>query len=883
MKFVINTDLSEKYSDLTFGVIIAKNVDNSRKNSALKQLLTGLTVQTQKKFKGVSLKELPNISKWRAVFNEISAKSYKTLVEEVLNRAINKNEVLYGDNLSNIRDYMMLKWQLPIMCFSLDDIYGDLVLEYEDNSIYYKDQGNKLTKKWNLDQEARGKANNETKNVLFLIENLGIISDEELQEKMNEFASMLKKYTFPKEVEIDILKSPKKEKELGVVGLSELKESVEDQKEQKEPYVFNPEVKEPADYANEVIKTEEPQQAESPKQPSQTKSQQIDLDTGSLKFKIQQLLKEAAEKVFPDADLTGLKAEYPRDKEHGDYACSVALKLAKQLSMNPMEVAEKIIEKIEPVQFIEKAEAAAPGFINIRLSKDWLESKIADYSKGEMLYDNTLGKNNNVVIDYSHPNIAKPLGVHHLLSTIIGQSIYNIYKSLGFNTIGVNHLGDWGTQFGKLIYAYKTWGDKRKVEKNPIPELLKLYVKFHDEAEQNPEIEDKGRFEFKKLEEGDEENTKLWEWIKDLSLLEIQKAYKILDIQFDEYMGESFYNDKMQPIIEDGKNRGIFTEGEGGSLIYNFNEEDVSPVVIQKSDGATLYMTRDIATLAYRIDTWNPVKILYVVDSAQSLHFKQLFVIGEKLGYTSAHLEHVSFGRMRLPDKSMSTRKGNVVLLEDLLKDGVNKAKKIVKEKSKKLKKKEQEAVANMIAVGAIKYNVLSQNRTTEISFDWDRMLSTEGNSAPYLQYVAARADSILRKAEKESGKAGKKAVKKGKKKAEEENEMQIDLFQAIEHVEKVNKESIKPLEDPLEYNVARMLIKFQEYLVMAAEEYKPNLLSNYLYDLAQAFNSFYNTVPVIQAENEEVKEARLILCQAVSNIMKEGLKILGIKVPERM
>lgn len=859
MKFIVSETISEKYSSLSFGIVVAKRIDNSKKTSALAQMYDGLKAQINQQLKDVNPEDMPKVSNWRTVFEEISAKTFQTSMEKVLYKALKNKEIPFNDNLSRIRDYFMLKWQLPIMCFSLDDIYGDIHLEYEKNNIFYRDQGSALTKKWNSEQFTRGSANKETHNVCFIIENLGILNEEELKEKTHEIALTIQRYCGGGEFEEDILHSPRKEKDLNVVGLSEY---------------------DPAKYGEEEVKPEpEPEQKPEPEKTTE-ESDEV-LDTNSLKARLTVLLKEACRKAYPEVDPSSLTVEYPRDPENGDYACSIAMKLSKRLLKDPPTIAERIIQNAEPVQFVGALEVALPGFINIKIARSWMESKVKDIAEDSQTYDSTLGQGKAVVFDYSSPNTAKPLGVHHLLSTVIGQALYNIYKHIGFKSVGINYLGDWGTQFGKLIYAYKIWGNKKTVEKNPVPELLKLYVKFHEEAEQDKSIEDKAREEFKKMEEGNEENMNLWKWFNEMSRKDLEKTYDTLGIHFDEYIGESFFNDKMKPVIEEGKAKGVFEEGDGGALIVKFENEKYPPYMIQKSDGATLYSTRDLASLEYRIKRWGPSQLIYVVDTAQSLHFKQLFETAKLMGFDSAKMVHVSFGRMHLPDRSMSTRKGNVVLLDEVLNEGFERAGKIVEEKSKDLKKKEREDVAKKIAIGAIKYNILSQNRSTDITFDWDKMLSIEGNSAPYLQYTVARAESILRKYN-EMAREGKRPESKKKREMAEDENKQIDIFEALDRVDGYD-DNFKPLEHPLEMAVARLLIKFQEYLVLAAEEYKPNLLSNYLYDLAQQFNSFYNSVSVLQADSKHVRLVRLNLTKSVSRVLKEGLEILGIEVPERM
>ncbi len=890
MKFVVSEKISENHPSLSFGVVVAKRIDNTKKTNALAQIYDGLQAQICKEFSDVNPKQIPKVSNWRSIFETISAKTFETSMEQILYKALKQKEISFTDNMSRIRDYCMLKWQMPIMCFSLDDIYGDIELVEENGAIFYKDQAGVLTKKWNSIQFSRGSITRETENVACIIENLGIMEEEQLEEKMHEMALMIQRYCHGGEFEEDVIQAPRKEKDLGVVGLSEYVPSQYKDDAAKTPESSSSDTQKDTQKpkSSEDMAVEKPQQE--PKSQQETRPQpprpaEQPLDTNSLKARLTVLLQEACQKAFPEADVTSLKVEYPRDPEHGDYACSIAMKLSKRLLKDPPTIAEKIVQHIEPVQFIGAVEVALPGFINIPIARPWLESKVKDIAEGGALFDTTLGGGKTVVFDYSSPNTAKPLGVHHLLSTVIGQALYNIYSHLGFSSVGVNHLGDWGTQFGKLIYAYKTWGNKKAVEKNPVPELLKLYVKFHEEAEQDRSLEDKGREEFKKLEEGNKENQELWSWFNELSRKDLEATYEELGIHFDEYIGESYFNDKMKPIIDEGKEKGIFKEGEKGALIVEFEDEKMPPYMIQKSDGATLYSTRDLATLAYRLQRWEPSQLVYVVDSAQSLHFKQLFATARMLGYTSAKLKHVSFGRMHLPDRSMSTRKGNVVLLEEVLNEARDRAGKIVEEKSGDLKKKERDQVAKQVAIGAVKYNILSQNRTTDITFDWDKMLSIEGDSAPYLQYTVARAQSIIRKYNEvvREGKKPEKNSEKDKKTSQqqEENE-QIDIFEALDRVEGYD-DNFKPLEHPLEIALARMIVKCQEYIVAAAEEYKPHLVATYLYEVAQQFNSFYNTVSVLQADSKQVRLTRLNLTKSVIRIVTEGLTILGIEVPERM
>ena len=572
-------------------------------------------------------------------------------------------------------------------------------------------------------------------------------------------------------------------------------------------------------------------------------------DQNFLKNKVKELVKEALKQTYQNIDLEKVEVEYPASQEHGDYSSNIALKLSKDLGGNPREIAEKIKEAINESELIEKVDIAGPGFLNFFISKESLNQELSKVLSEKENYGSlSLGNNENIIVEYSSPNIAKPLGVHHLLSTIIGQSLYNIYKSCGFNSISINHIGDWGTQFGKLTYAYKTWGSKEEIEKDPIPELLKLYVKFHDESEKDPSIENNGREEFKKLEEGDSENKEIWQWFVDLSLKEIEETYKKLGgIHFDHIVGESFYEDKMGAILEDGKKKNIIVEGEQGAYVVHFDDEKTPTVPVQKKDGATLYMTRDLATLKYRIENFKPQKILYIVDTAQKLHFRQLFNIAEMLGFYNNQAEHVVFGRMSMKDTKMSTRKGNIVLLKEVLDEAIIRAKKIIKEKDSDLS--DIENISYHVGVGAVKYSILSQNRISDIVFDWDNMLSLDGNSAPYLLYTYARARSILRK----------------------------------NKIERTETSNIDFEIDEKAMNLLRKLPKFSEQIAKAAETNKPNIIANYLYSLAQDFNSLYNSVSILGEENHNKKTFLLNLVDASSQVIKNALSLLCIEVVEEM
>ncbi len=567
---------------------------------------------------------------------------------------------------------------------------------------------------------------------------------------------------------------------------------------------------------------------------------------------IQEVIYKAAKKAGFDLSTEDVHVEKTRMLEHGHFATNIAMFLAGRTGKKPREVAEMVLKALDQLLFT-KVEIAGPGFINL-----WVEQKfyttecqslagdLRDYLYGS--FNGPIKK--TMVIDTSHPNIAKPMGVHHLLSTVIGDSIKKICKRMGYKVINDNYLGDWGTQFGKLIYAIRKWGSMSVIEKNPIPELLKLYVKFHNEAEKDPELDDFGRAEFKKLEEGDKDNRELWGFIVQKSMEEFQVIYDRLNIEFDVINGESFYENKMQEILDKGRKEGIIVDGEGGSWIIKPDDPEDVPVLVRKSDEATLYATRDLARINHWNKTWHPDLMVNVVDVAQEFYFKQLFFAQSKLQLTTAKNVHVSFGRMQFKDTKMSTRKGNIILLEEVLGEAEERAYKLAKSKGLKLSEAEIKGLGRIMGIGAIKYNILSQSRTTNITFDWDKMLTFEGNSVPYLMYTATRAKSVIRKSDYNMGDVDGLELK---------------------------------LVDNLETNLVIDFMMYPDAIRRAAEEFKPNHIANYLYNLAQNFNSFYNAMSILQADDEDLKKSRLLITACAVRIMEDGLGLLGIEVPEKM
>jgi len=580
-----------------------------------------------------------------------------------------------------------------------------------------------------------------------------------------------------------------------------------------------------------------------------------------IKREIERIVRKAVEAAFGPMDDANFEVETPKQRENGDYSSSVALAFAKRLDKGAREVADKIIIEIlkDPAcgRYFKKVEAAGPGFINFYLSDEILCENAAKVIDRKDKYGRSKrGEGKTVVIDYSSTNIAKPMHIGHLRSTIIGQALYNIYSSLGYKVIGDNHVGDWGTQFGKMIYAYKHWGDKKTVAKNPIEEMTRLYVRFHKETESNPELEEAARQETKKLQEKDDENTKIWKFLVRESLKDTDRIYKMLRVRFDYTLGESFYDDMLPGVVEDAEKKGVARESEG-AMIIDLENYNLPPFLIRKSDGAYLYTTTDLAAAKYRKEKWKADKILYVVANEQALHFEQLFRSVDLLDYCpNTELRHIKFGMVLGEEgKKFSTRKGETVRLEELLSRSVDLAKKAIEEKNPELSQKEKKKIAWMVGLGAVKYNDLSQNRLTDIVFNWDKMLSFEGNSAPYLQYTYARINSL-----------------RGKNK--ESNKMEsLNPFQ---------KTHWELLQEGAEKDILRTLIKYPEAVESAARENSPHLLALYIYNLASDYNTFYNSYPIIRAE-KELRKARLALSESVAVIIRNSLTLLGIDVPEKM
>lgn len=538
--------------------------------------------------------------------------------------------------------------------------------------------------------------------------------------------------------------------------------------------------------------------------------------------------------------------EVPADAQMGDYAFP-CFRLAKTFRKAPPMIAQEISGKLILPDCVSEAQVVG-AYINIFLEKksyikDVLESVLAP---GNSFGSSDIGAGRAVCIDYSSINIAKPFHIGHLSTTVIGSSLYKIYKFLGYNPIGINHLGDWGTQFGKLITAYKLWGNKQDIEDNSISAMLELYVKFHDEAEKDDNLNDTARQWFKKIEDGDEQALSIFDWFKELTLKEVKVIYDMLGVTFDSYDGESFYNDKMQPVIDELKEKGML-ELSDGAYIVRLGKE-LPPCIILKSDGATLYSTRDLAAAFYRKKTYDFYKCLYVVAYQQDLHFKQLFKVIELMGYEWAKdLEHVSFGMVSLEGSTLSTRKGNVVFLQDVLDKAVEKTRSIIDEKSPDLENKDE--VAKMVGVGAVVFDALSTARIKDSTFSFERVLNFDGETGPYVQYTHARCESLKRRCDFDYQNADKD-------------------YSAID-----NKEA---------FVIAKLLSSFGEVVQRACDKNEPYFITKHIIEIAKAMNRFYFEHRII-TEDKKATAARLMVADCVASVIKSGLALIGVGAPNRM
>lgn len=567
--------------------------------------------------------------------------------------------------------------------------------------------------------------------------------------------------------------------------------------------------------------------------------------------RIANLTAECFAAIWPDAqglptaeEIRGLLA-VPPNPEMGDYAFP-CFRLAKALRMAPPKISDTVAEKWNQPE-VARVESVK-GYLNFFLNRVNFAAETLDavLSAGDRYGASDMGAGKTVCLDYSSINIAKRFHIGHLSTTMIGHSLKRIYNHLGYTTVGINHLGDWGTQFGKMICAYKRWGKKEDVENGGVQELVRLYVMFHEEAEKDPALEDEGRAWFKKIEDGDEEALSIFNWFKELTLRDTARVYKLLGVEFDSYAGESFYNDKMGRVIDELKAKNLLTISEGASIV-DLEDCGMPPCLILKKDGATLYATRDIAAALYRQDTYHFDKCLYVVAYQQDLHFRQWFKVVEKMGYAWAKdCVHVAFGMISYEGQSLSTRKGYVVYLEDLLQQAQQKALDIINEKNPNLPNKEE--VARQVGIGAVVYTDLSNNRIKDIDFSWERALNFDGETGPYVQYTHARCCSVLRKA--------------------------ADLT--------LPAPDMNALADDEAQALLRLLGRFPDVICEAADRYEPSMITRAVTDIAQAYNKFYYEHRVLD-DDPATAAARVQLTKAACSVIKTGLFLVGIEAPERM
>jgi len=568
-----------------------------------------------------------------------------------------------------------------------------------------------------------------------------------------------------------------------------------------------------------------------------------------LKFK-EEIAKLIAEVTQIDIKELESYIEVPPNSDLGDYAFP-CFKLAKALRKAPQIIASEIKENIRiDENIIEKIEIVG-GYLNIYINKETLAKNVLKEisDKKDKYGASTIGQGKNVVIDYSAPNIAKPFHIGHLRSTVIGGALYKIYNHLGYNSVGINYLGDWGLQFGKVMAGYDMWKDEYDFTQNEIQSILKIYIRFNQEEKENPELTEKAREYFKRLEDGEEKVLETWKWIRRISLENYERTYKLLNSKFDSYNGESYYNDKMDAVVEELKEKNLLKPSEGAQVV-DLEEYDMPPCIIITSAGTTIYATRDLASLKDRINKYDFEKAIYVVGNEQRLHFKQVFKVLELMGYEkyASRCEHVPFGLVVDKDgEKIGSRKGNSVFLEDILNEAIDKVKNIINEKNPELEDKDE--IARKVGVGAIIFNDLSNSRIKDEIFDWDMLLNFQGETGPYMQYIYVRTNSLINRAG---------------------------------YVPDIKDINFNKLSEKEAIDIIKLIYNFEDILLSAADKNEPSILARYLINLAQAFSSFYNEYKII-LEDKELQDARLFLTYSVGTVLKIGAELLGMEMPSKM
>ena len=561
-------------------------------------------------------------------------------------------------------------------------------------------------------------------------------------------------------------------------------------------------------------------------------------------------ISKSIEKVI-NVDYTELETfiEEPKDQENGDYAFP-CFRLAKELRKAPQMIAQEISQNIEiDNKYVEKIDVVG-GYLNFYINKDTLAKEVVKEIEEKDEYGKSkIGNGKTILLDYSSPNIAKPFHIGHLRTTLIGNSLYKIYKYLGYNTVGINHLGDYGTQFGKMIEAYKLWGNEYNLEEDPINKMMDMYVRINALCKEDEKVLENCRNNFKLLEEGEEYYTNLWKKFKDLSLIEFNKIYDLLNVKFDLIEGEAFFADKTENVVKELEEKGKVTESEGAKIVNLEDQGIETPAIVKKSDGSSIYASRDLAAIMYRAKKYDYDKCLYVVGYEQNLYFKQVFAVAKYLVDEKYYkgLIHVSYGLVQLPTGKMSTRLGNVVKIEDLINETIEKAKEIIVSKNPELDDKDE--VAKKVGLAAIIFNTLSTVTNKDQIFDWNTALNFQGETGPYIQYTYVRTQSVLEK---------------------------------VGDIPKYNEFDTKALTDSYSQNILKLIYKFEDILKQVADKNEPSILSRYLIDLSKAYSSFYNENKII-VEDENVKKARVFITYATGKVLKQGSALLGIEMPNKM
>lgn len=564
------------------------------------------------------------------------------------------------------------------------------------------------------------------------------------------------------------------------------------------------------------------------------------------------VVRQAFASSFPELDqdvVSTISVEVSKGEQFGDYQCNACMALAKRLKLAPRAMAEQVAVALGSHEALAKVEVAGPGFINLHLETSWVEERLMDLLEDDHMCVSQEGAGRTVILDYSSPNVAKPMHIGHIRSTVIGNALDRLYRRLGFNVIADNHIGDWGTQFGILMLGYRNFLDEANLAAQPVEELERVYVKSYECAKQDDTWMDKARSELVKLQQGDAENLALWKRFVELSMTEFERIYSRLGVSFDLVRGESWYHDRLPAVVEQLQAAGLAEESEGAQVVFlDDDHEDVC--IVKKKDGGFNYATTDLATVLARSEEFAPERIIYVTDERQQRHFRQFFDICGRLG-VKTKLVHVWFGLMRLPEATFSTREGNVIKLEMLLNKAEEMALKLVQTSSPNMDPDTQKEVARAVGIGAIKYADLSQNPQSMVTFTWDKALSLDGNSAPYLQYAYARIASVR------------------------------DKYQELFPEGKVEAWPIR-LTESIERQLALKLVRYPMAVSKSAELYRPSMLADYLYDVAQTYSSFYQNVNFLKAE-EGTRESRVRLCGLTASVLRDGLSLLGIETPDRI